>query len=100
MSDVCGEFGGINLGHIVLVRAMWPPDDAYHMASAGAWAGHRFDVVVKLIHEKAMAEGPTWKDITQEAISGMRKMWEKYHELNKFPKVSAISHGSLYDPKG
>lgn len=91
VSDVCGEFGGITLGHFMLMRAMWYADERYHMAHPGVWAGHRFDIVVKSVHEKAMADGPMWKDLTEEAISGMRAMWKEFGALAKSPEVSFIS---------
>lgn len=83
VSNLSRELGGVTLGHIVLLRILWPADKNMKKYGAGVWYGHRFDIVEHETFERALREESEWKEITDDVSKDMRGYWE---EMDMLPK--------------
>lgn len=72
----------VGLNHVLAAYICWSSDPSCSMAlshdtceslTRGRWAGDRFEVV----HEDKMRPGVDWKDVSDEAIERLARIWKE-----------------------
>ena len=72
----------LGFGEVVWSRICWSTETDCSMdytdnKHRGIWAGHRFDITTLHKHKQGSLEGTEWKDVSEEVVNWVDKIWRK-----------------------